>query len=157
MLKIALTALVIIMIGRSFESLNDVVGPVLSGMEHPDLVARAALVQLVLGISLNLILVPALGITGGAIATAVSLATVTVIDIRYLERFIGVPLPTSTLAYSGFASVLMAAAVYAVLRVLSVPPILQVVGAVVLCAVIYGVLISMNSEIARVVRSGLTG
>jgi len=62
---------------------------------------------------LNLLLVPAMGVTGAAIATTTSFAIGVVASVAMGRRIVTMPIPWETMARCGVASALMAAAVLA--------------------------------------------
>jgi O-antigen/teichoic acid export membrane protein len=155
-LGVAATAMVVLLLGRAVESVNDVVGHVLLGIDKPDLLARSAVVLVVLTVGLNVLLVPPFGLTGGAIATATAFAVHTWLNVRYLCELVPLRVPTRTLAWTGIASVAMAGTVFAASRILPATTIPRVAALVGLGVLVYAVLVVFDSSVSTSVRAVLT-
>lgn len=81
-------ALLVLMVGKIPEAANRVYLSVLFGLNRPDLVSRSATVFIALNVALNLSLVPQYGLVGAAVATVASYTVTTLMNRRYLSRFI---------------------------------------------------------------------
>jgi O-antigen/teichoic acid export membrane protein len=81
--------LVVLCVGQSVNALAGSVGILLNMTGHERTSARVYAGAAVLNIVLNLLLVPAFGMTGAAIATALTTITWNVILIRYVRRTLG--------------------------------------------------------------------
>lgn len=85
---VATLALVILLIGKIGEGINNVCGTVLLALDHPDLVALSSVVFMVLNVVLNVALITQFGITGAAVATSLAFGVYTTMNWRYLSRYL---------------------------------------------------------------------
>jgi O-antigen/teichoic acid export membrane protein len=101
---IATTALVLLVVGKIFQSINGVFARFLLGTGRVNLLARAAIVFLTCNVVLNVILVPLAGLAGAAIATSVAMAVNAGLLWRYSNRFFVVGFEQKLLSASLVAS-----------------------------------------------------
>lgn len=134
---IATVPLVILMVGKVPEAVNNVLSRVLLGVNRPDLTARAAAVFVGLNLVLNLLLIPAFGLSGAAVATTVSFTINAVLVAYYLSRFVTIRVDYRTAGTSVLATLVMGALLVSALRIVSVDSLPTLVAMVVAGAVLY--------------------
>jgi O-antigen/teichoic acid export membrane protein len=96
--------LVLLVVGKIFQSINGVFARFLLGTGRVNLLARAAIVFLTCNVVLNVILVPLAGLAGAAIATSVAMAVNAGLLWRYSNRFFVVGFEQKLLSASLVAS-----------------------------------------------------
>lgn len=85
---IATLALVVLLIGKIGEGMNNVYGTVLLALDRPDLVALSSVVFIALNAVLNVVLIVEFGIAGAAVATSLAFGVYTAMNWRYLSRYL---------------------------------------------------------------------
>ncbi|MDL5361200.1 oligosaccharide flippase family protein [Halalkalicoccus sp. NIPERK01] len=97
---IAAGVLVVLMVEKVFQSVNDVLGSTLRGIDRVDLVARAVVVTIAINLVLNVALVLTVGLLGAAIATTTAAIVQTLLNGRYLARNITLRVPYRLIGWS---------------------------------------------------------
>lgn len=85
-------ALSILIVGQVFNSLTGPVGLVLNMTGHQNHTAIAITISAVLNVILNAILIPHWGINGAATATTISLITINVTKVSFMQKTLGISL-----------------------------------------------------------------
>jgi O-antigen/teichoic acid export membrane protein len=137
---VAWLVLIVFMIQKILQALNQVYGRTLQAIDQPDLAAYAMVVGVVVNLTLNIVFVINFGIIGAAIATAVSFGVMTGLRIRYLSRFMKIRFPYSDIGWCFAASLGMACALFVVKYTLTLDGIPEIIGAVIFGAIIYTLL-----------------
>ncbi|ADJ14081.1 oligosaccharide flippase family protein [Halalkalicoccus jeotgali] len=96
---IAAGVLVVLMLEKVFQSVNDVLGSTLRGIDRVDLVARAVVVTIAINLVLNVALVLSIGLLGAAIATTSAAIVQTLLNARYLSQNITLQIPYRLIAW----------------------------------------------------------
>ncbi|MBT9145298.1 MAG: Stage V sporulation protein B [candidate division WS2 bacterium] len=86
----AVTPITILILGMIFFGSMSSVGAAFSAVNRPDIPFKLNLFAVVVNLSLNIILIPILGITGAAIATATSFSVLTILALYLLNRILNV-------------------------------------------------------------------
>lgn len=97
---IAAGVIVVLMVEKVFQSVNDVFGSTLRGIDRVDLVARAVVVTIAVNLVLNVVLVLTIGLVGAALATMTAAIVQTLLNGRYLSQNITLRLPYRLIAWS---------------------------------------------------------
>lgn len=122
---IAAVALVVLMAEKILQSVHILLGRALQAINRPGAAARATVIAVVINIALNVALIPVVGLTGAALATAVSFAFNTLLHAMYIRQSLTLSMPWRSIAWITVAAVAMGVAVYGWLRI---TPITGVVG-----------------------------
>jgi O-antigen/teichoic acid export membrane protein len=133
------------------ESVQRVGNSVLTGMDRADVPFRSRLLGVTLAIVLNLLLIPAYGIVGAAVATLTSKFVDTLYQWVTISRLLDIDWPIRSVSWQlGSAAVmgLSVAGLAAVLAPLSLPTLFAVVFT---GAGIYAVLVLLDRDIRQVV------
>lgn len=110
---IAGTVLVVLLVEKLFQSVNDIIESSVRAIDKPELAAKATVITVALNLVLNPVLVVSIGFVGAAIATTVSGFFSTVLHARYLSRFITIDFPIRLVGWYAFSSLVMGAALVA--------------------------------------------
>ncbi len=81
--------LLLLIPGTCAFALNNIYAAYLGGIGRPALNLRVALVSLAVGLTLDILLIPVVGIAGAAVATTVSYTTATLMSARYYSTHSG--------------------------------------------------------------------
>lgn len=104
---IAETVLVVLMVEKVFQSVNDIVERSVRAIDRPDLAARATIVGIGLNVVLNPLFIIWFGFVGAAVATTISWAVNTLLHARYLSRFVTIDVPYRLFGWFVVASLAM--------------------------------------------------
>jgi O-antigen/teichoic acid export membrane protein len=133
----AWVVLVVLTFEKALQMLRNVFGPVLHGIDRPDLTARATAITLVVNFALNLLLIPRFGIVGAAVATTMSVLLSTAIHGIYLASVVTVDPPIRLVGWFTASGAAMAACLLALRSIVAIDSLVSVIAAVVLGAVVY--------------------
>ncbi|MFC6825110.1 polysaccharide biosynthesis C-terminal domain-containing protein [Halopelagius fulvigenes] len=111
---VAAAVLVVLMVEKVFQSVNDVVEGAVRAINRPDLAARATVVAVSLNLVLSPLLLVTVGFVGAAIATTTSWFVNTVLHARYLSRYVSFSIPYRLAGWYAASSLLMGGALLAV-------------------------------------------
>ncbi|WP_435196322.1 flippase [Natronomonas sp. EA1] len=145
----------ILMFEKVFQSVHIILGNSLQGIDQPKLAARAGLVALSSNGVLNLLLVPAYGIVGAAVATAVSFLINTTLHGYYLSRFVDLRLPYARIFSMVAAAGGMATCLWVIQSAYPVDGILQLILMILLGVVIYHSLVFLDSNLRHTIVNNL--
>lgn len=154
---VAALPLFILMVGKIPEAVNVVLGPVLLGMNRPDLAARAVGAFIAVNVALNFVLVQLFGLTGAAVATVVAFTINASLVAYYLSKFLTIRLDYRLVGVSVLAALVMGAVLVSVQYVVPVetlPALVAMIGIGVIC---YGSALllspSIRDQMIRAVKS----
>ena len=128
---IASTALVILLAGKVPEAVQSIVGKALLGINRPDLVTRAASLDIVLNLVFNFVFIVQFGLVGAAVGTTLAVTIGTALRIHYLSRFLTLQVPYRDLGWCLFCSVIMFLVLFslrATVGIETLPQLLLAVG-----------------------------
>lgn len=117
--------LVVLMVEKVVQSVNDILGNTLLAVNRQYLATRAMVVTIVVNVVLNVVLVLTIGLVGAAIATTVAATVHTLFHVYYLSTVLTLRMPYHLVIGCTVASVLMTG-VLTVAR--SVVPVYDAVG-----------------------------
>lgn len=140
-------ALVVLLLGKVPESVNDVVGRTLYGLNRPDYTAYAATLFVAINIGLNFVLVPYFGIEGAAVATSLAFAVNAGINVVFLSQLVPINPDLRTIGYCLIASVCMGMGLWLVDWYHSVEAMVPLIGIVSLGVVLYSLVLLVPSSI----------
>lgn len=149
-------ALIVLAAGKIPRAIRKIVGKTLLGIDRPDLVMRAAVLDIVANVVLNTVLIWQFGIVGAAMGTVLSMTIGMVLRTYYLSRLIRLRVRFDELAWCLCASVGMFAVLYAFLSVGEVETLVDLFGVVTLGVVTYGVLLVLNRSVRSQLRRQAT-
>ena len=144
---IAWLALVILTGGKLVDGVVGLVDRCLSGIDRPDLSARATAVTIGLNVGLNLVLIPSLGIVGAAVATTTAYGVGGVISVFYLSSFLTIQFPYWEVGWCVLAAVIMALAIAGVQRAVVITTIPRLIFVVLLGTAVYGIVILASGQL----------
>lgn len=130
--------LVILAVGRVLETIADLLGRLVMGLNAPKIGAQVSVVMLVSNAVLNLILVPTLGIVGAALGTVISFAAGTVLLYRSVQKLVVVSLPLRHFGYVAAAAVGMSLVLTVAREWAPVTSLVRLAGHVLLGMICYG-------------------
>lgn len=146
---VASLALVVLVGGKVFDAVQRVFGQCLTGIDRPDLVARATAVVIGLNLVSNVLLIGEFGIAGAAITTTVSYLVGMALRMRYLSGSLTVALPYREIQWCVLASGVMAAVVYGLWAELIVDTLPELIGVVGVGALVYGVVVLASKPLRK--------
>jgi len=128
----------------------------LNAVDRPDLAFRVNGVFVATNVTLNLVLVAAIGWIGAAIATTVSAVATLLFGYYHLSRLVDVPIPYGELFRQGAAAAVMGATVYGA-RQLVGESLVATAGLVALGGAVYSVsLLAISTRLRNTVRRNLS-
>lgn len=137
---------------KLFQSIHSVFGNVLQGMDRPDLAAYSTIVAISVNLILNIVLIWAFGIVGAALATTTASIVRAAIQIRYISQSLYIKYPIRETIGSGIASIIMGVCIHLVLVLVEINSIIQLVGIVLLGAVIYTAIALMFTSVRETIQ-----
>jgi O-antigen/teichoic acid export membrane protein len=141
---IASGALVLILLGRIPESINQIFGTILLATDHPSLVARSALVFIALNLSLNIVLITYFGLVGAAVATGVSFTVFMLMNTYYLSRYVSMSINGVELIAAVLAAGIMGLTLWAMLQWIAVDSIPALLSVILLTVIVYFILLLLT-------------
>lgn len=146
--------LLVFMLEKIVRSVQMIIGPSLYAMDQPQLGYRVSVAAVAVNLVLNLTLIPLFGMIGAAVATTLGAFTAAVVSVLYVRRFVALSLPWDRIAWSGVASVGMAASVAAVSPLLA-PGWERLLGGLAVGLVTYALGLLANAGIRLEIRGVL--
>lgn len=131
------TALVVLLLGKIPESLNDVIARTLFGLDQPAYTAYSAGLFMLFNIGLNVALIPLYGIEGAAIATTLAFGVNACMNTYFLRSLIPVTFDYRTLGYILLSSLSMGAVLLFVDQMIRIDSLASLLGFVVLGGFLY--------------------
>ncbi len=129
--------LVVLLVGKIPESLNDVVARTLFGLDKPAYTAYAAGLFMLINVGLNVVLIPLYGIEGAAIATTLAFAVNAAVNTYYLRSQVAVSFDYRTLGYVLLSSLCMGVVLLLINQMISIDSQVSLLGTVVFGGVLY--------------------
>ena len=134
-------ALIILLAGKLPRAIRQIAGKSLLGLDRPDLVTHAAIVDIIANLLLNLILIWQFGIVGAALGTVLSMTLGTIHRTYYLSQFVKIRIPYNELGWCLLSSVAMYGILYIAKNTVEINSIIHLFGFIFAGAVLYGVFI----------------
>jgi O-antigen/teichoic acid export membrane protein len=154
---VAWLALIILLGGKLPSAIRQIAGKSLLGLDRPDLVTHAAIVDIIANLLLNLVLIWQLGIVGAALGTVLSMTLGTIHRTYYLLQFINIKIPYDELGWCLLSSVTMYGVLYIVKSTIEVNSIIYLLGFVLAGVALYSVFIliyrPLRSEVVEQIRA----
>lgn len=133
----ATLVLVVLMVEKLVQSVNDIVEASVRAIDRPDLAAKATVISVGLNVVLNPVLVLSVGLVGAAVATAVTGFVNTALHYRYLSRFVSVGIPIRLVGWYVLASFAMGGLLLGVKEAVPVTGVLTLGAEIALGVLIY--------------------
>jgi O-antigen/teichoic acid export membrane protein len=143
----AVIPLVILIVGRLFEAVRDIISRIVFGVDRPDLVAKTTVLFILVNLSLNLILVWKYGLVGAATATSLSFAIVTVLLAYYLHQIIPFSIDLESIALILISSLIMGIFIQLLRTIIHIDNYITLFSFVILGTVSYLVIISTSEKV----------
>lgn len=135
--------LIILLAAKLPRAIRTIAGKSLLGLDRPDLVTNASIVDIIANILFNTILIWNFGIVGAALGTTISMTIGTVHRLHYLSTYINIRIPFDKIGWCFISSVVM----FLILRVLSelteITTVLELILFIIFGAFLYTTLISL--------------
>ena len=112
--------LIIFLTEKIFRMIHLTLSPTLFAINEPKFGYRGSIISIISNIILNITLIPMFGITGAAVATALSSIIGAGVNIGYLSRFITIKFPRTEVQWMVGSSIVMSAIVVAIEGVFTV-------------------------------------
>ncbi|MFC4437780.1 MULTISPECIES: oligosaccharide flippase family protein [Natrialbaceae] len=138
---IASVALIILMGEKILQSFYVVFGRSLRAINREDLSAKSTIVSIVANLILTFVLVPLFGLSGAAIATAVSFGLNTILHAVYLSEFISIRFPIVEVGWALVAAITMTISLLALRHVLPIQTLVELLLVISLGALTYTVVL----------------
>lgn len=145
----AAVALIILIAGKVPRAIRKITGLSLMGMDRPDLVTRAAIVEILTNIGLNIVLIYNFGIVGAAIGTTLSMVLGTFQRVYYLSHLIDIHVQYKQLIWCVLSSVGMYGVLYVIKTGTDITTVPQLLLFVSLGASLYGLFILAYPSLRR--------
>lgn len=137
----ATLALPILVLGLVPRAIRSLTGKTLQGIDRPEFVNRASVVDMVTNVVLNVILIWQFGLIGAAIATSVSYAVGATLRWYYLEQYLTLSIPYQEVGWCLLSSIGMFAIITAVQQVITIDSAVYLFSVVGLGGLVYGSLL----------------
>lgn len=153
---IASTVLIVLMVEKLFQSVNDIVEGSVRAVNRPSLAAKATVVAVTLNLILSPILVISLGFVGAALATTISWFVNTALHTFYLSRLIDLWIPYRLISWYVVLSGIMGAVLFATKMVVPVTGIAVLVLQIGLGVIVYFALAILIPDVRKqIIAPGL--
>lgn len=142
--------LIILMGEKMFQAVHVLLGKSLQGVDRPDLAAKATIVSIGINMVLNIILVFYFGISGAAVATALSFVVNTLLHALYLSQFVTIHLPLQRIAgilVASFGMCVVLRAVQSAFTVSTLPHLIVAISFGIICYILFVLLIPSSRKI----------
>jgi len=134
---IASLVLVVLMIEKFFQSINDIVGVSVRAINKPNLAAKATIAAVSVNLLLSPVLIVTIGFVGAAVATTVSWVVNALLQTRYLGRYVDFSIPYPLIGWFTLSSVAMGVIVHGVKTHFPVDTVFSLVLQVLLGGLLY--------------------
>ncbi|WP_207589849.1 polysaccharide biosynthesis C-terminal domain-containing protein [Halomontanus rarus] len=134
---VAAFVLIIFMVEKVIHSVHLLFGQIIQGMNRPEVTAKASVISIIINILGNILLIPAYGIEGAAIATSASHIINTTLLYLYVKKVWAVKIPVKEIVWCIVASVLMSISIYIGLDLNSIRSMPEVFVAIAFGAIVY--------------------
>lgn len=129
--------LIVLVAAKFPRAIRAIAGKSLLGLDRPDLVTHAAVVDIVANMTLNLVLIWQFGILGAAVGTTLSMTLGTVHRVHYLSRFIDIRVPYRELAWCLTSAAGMYVVLFGARQAIAIDTVPRVLAIILAGAVIY--------------------
>jgi O-antigen/teichoic acid export membrane protein len=136
----SILVLQLLLLEKVFRSIRMVFHSTLSGIDRPELAARATVYGLVTNILLNVPLTYAFGIVGAAVATATSVLVSSLFHLTYVRSYVTLTVPWRDIGWIFASAILMTGVVTLMKRVIATRSMLSLTAVVIIGGLIYGLL-----------------
>ncbi|WP_435361549.1 oligosaccharide flippase family protein [Haloarchaeobius sp. DFWS5] len=131
------SVLVVLMVEKVFQSVNDIVEGAVRAIDRPDLAARATIIAVSMNLILSPLLLVTVGFVGAALATMFSWFVNTALHVRYLTDYVSFDIPYRLAGWYVAASLLMGSTLLLVQAAIPVDGIAVLLAEVVLGVIVY--------------------
>lgn len=146
--SLALPILIAGLIPRAF---REVGGKTLQGINRPEFVNRAAVVDIVVNIVLNVVLIWYVGLVGAAIATSLSYTLGAALRWHYLTRYLTLRIPYRELGWCTVSAIGMFAAVGLLRRTIAVDTTVRLFAIVGVGVGVYGAVVLLYAPLRSMI------
>jgi O-antigen/teichoic acid export membrane protein len=147
----AALALPILIAGLIPRAVREITGKTLLGINRPQFVNRAAVVDIAINITLNIILIWQIGLIGAAIATTLSYTIGAGLRWYYLDRYLTLVIPYRKMGWCVISSIGMAITVFTIQQIIIIDSVLRLVGVIGTGVVVYGCLIVLYEPLRNTI------
>jgi O-antigen/teichoic acid export membrane protein len=151
--------LVILLVGKIPEGLNDVVARTLFGLDQPVYTAYSAGLFMIINAGLNIFLIPVYGIEGAAIGTTLAFGVNAFMNTYFLGCQVSIRFDYRTISYALLSSLSMGAILFVVDWIVPIDSPVLLLGTIVFGGLLYfGVLLipPRNRQKAKTLKNQLT-
>lgn len=124
---IAAVAMIVLAGEKVIHAVHTVLGKVLKALDRPDLAAKATIVAVLINLVLNVVLIQEFGISGAAVATALSFVVNTIMHGLYVHRFVRIELPYREIGWCWMAAIVMGLVLFAIKSQLAIDSLVRLV------------------------------
>lgn len=127
----AALALPILIIGLIPRAIREIAGKALLGINRPDLVTRASIVDIITNIILNIILIWYLGIVGAAIGTTLSFTVAAGLRWYYIDQYLTLEIPYQEIGWCTISSIgmfLVLVVIQSIITIETIPRLFMIIG-----------------------------
>ncbi|ELY95668.1 membrane protein involved in the export of O-antigen and teichoic acid [Natrialba hulunbeirensis JCM 10989] len=140
-------ALIILLAGKLPRAIRQIVGKSLLGLNRPDLVTHAALVDIIANLVLNIILIWHFGILGAALGTTLSMTIGTIHRTYYLSKIISIRVPYYELGWCLLSSLAMYFSLHIANNWIEITTVIHLAGYVFVGATLYSAFVLLYSPL----------
>lgn len=140
-------ALPILILGLVPRAIRVITGKTLQGLDKPQFVNRASIIDMCTNVVLNVILIWYLGLVGAAIATSLSYAVGATVRWYYLEKHLTLSVPYRELGWCLLSSIGMFTLIAAVHQMMVIDSVLRLFSIVGLGGIAYGAFLILYSPL----------
>ncbi len=142
-------ALIILLAGKLPRAIRKIVGKSLLGLDRPDLVTHAAIVDIIANLLLNLVLIWQFGIVGAALGTVLSMTIGTIHRTYYLSQFVKIRIPYSKLGWCLLSSVAMYGILSMAKSAIEIDSIIRLFVFIFAGAALYGIFVLLYQPLRK--------
>jgi O-antigen/teichoic acid export membrane protein len=153
---IATAALIVLLVGKLFEATNNVYAPVLQGLDRPELLARSAVVFLILNVVLNVVLIQFFGLVGAALATSAALAVYVGLNSRYVSRFLDFRSPSRETAALTLGALIMGIPLWVTRNAITIDTLPRLALVISIGGVVYFSVLSLTPRFRQRFKNAIT-
>jgi len=143
--------LIVLMFGKILSAVEMVLKSLLSGLDKPDLRAKAVVIGLILNILLNVVFISAFGILGAAVATTLSVSLTAGITWWLSQPLIHLRFPRTEFVYSVIASTVMLLVLFILTEYIPMDTWYEIAMMIFVGAIIYTSVILLPQKTRRAV------
>jgi O-antigen/teichoic acid export membrane protein len=133
----AALALPILVAGLIPRAVREVTGKTLQGIDKPQFVNKASVIDIVVNIGFNIILIWQIGLVGAAIATSLSYTVGAALRWYYLDQYLDLHVPYREIGWCLLSSVSMFVVIFSVQQIVVIDTVVRLLSIVGFGAVVY--------------------